>query len=149
VKALGKQLAVDMYGCNFDILNNLEFVKTALLTVIEDAGLTLLNLSYHRFEPQGLTVLALLTEGHLSINTHPELGYAAFDIFVWGDYSRPDTFLPTLRRLLKPEKTKTTHIVRGDFGSQKDMKPRIKVSIAPLRRVRNTSVKVWRFLRNK
>ncbi|HWR45336.1 adenosylmethionine decarboxylase [Sporomusa sp.] len=149
MKALGKHLTVDMYGCSFDSLNNLELVKSAMLAAIAEANMTLLNLSYHKFEPQGLTALALLAESHMSIHTYPELGYAAVDVFTSGDQTRSDKAITVLKSFLKPEKTKTTHIMRGDFGSQKDMKPRIKVSIAPLRRVRNTSARVWRFLRNK
>ncbi|MDF2876721.1 MAG: speH [Sporomusa sp.] len=149
MKVLGKQLTVDMYGCSFDNLNNLELVKNAMLAAVAETNVTLLNLSYHKFEPQGLSVLALLAKSHMSIHTYPELGYAAVDFLICGDQSRSDKALTVLKSFLKPEKTKTTHIMRGDFGSQKDMKPRIKVSIAPLRRVRNTSAKVWRFLRNK
>lgn len=149
MKAIGKHLTVDMYGCNFESLNNLEYIKNVVISSIEQANMTLLNLTYHKFEPQGLTVLALLAESHLSIHTYPELGYAAVDVFTCGDHSRPDKAIAIMKTLLKPEKTKTTNIMRGDFGSQKDMKPRIKVSIAPLRRVRNTSARVWRYIRNK
>ncbi|CVK21708.1 MULTISPECIES: adenosylmethionine decarboxylase [Sporomusa] len=149
MRAIGRHLSVDMYGCNFDNLDNFELIKTAILAAIEEANMTLLNLSYHKFEPQGLTVLALLNHCHISIHTYPELGYAAVDIFSCGDYSRPDRALLVLKKVLKPEKTKTTNFVRGDFGSQKDMKPRIRISIAPLRRVRNTSAKVWSYLRKK
>ena len=149
MRTLGKHLTVDMYGCNVEILNNLEFIKTAMLAAISEANLTLLNLSYHQFESQGVTALALLAESHMSVHTYPKLGYAAVDIFTCGDLSHPEKAVAVLKGFLKPEKTKTTNIMRGDFGSQKDMKPRIKVSIAPLRRVRNTSAKVWRFLRNQ
>ncbi|WP_425059765.1 S-adenosylmethionine decarboxylase proenzyme [Sporomusa carbonis] len=149
MKAIGKHLTIDMYGCTFDSLNNLDFIKTIMLAAVKEANMTLLDLSCHKFEPQGLTVLALLAESHMSIHTYPELGYAAVDVFTCGDHSRPDKAVSLLKSFLKPEKTKTTNIMRGDFGSQKDMKPRIKVSIAPLRRVRNTSAKVWSFLRNK
>ena len=149
MRAIGRHLSVDMYGCNFDNLDNFEIIKAAILAAIEEANMTLLNLSYHKFEPQGLTVLALLNHCHISIHTYPELGYAAVDIFSCGDYSRPDKALLVLKKVLKPEKTKTTNFMRGDFGSQKDMKPRIRISIAPLRRVRNTSAKVWSYLRKK
>ncbi len=149
MRTIGRHLAVDMYGCSFDSLNNLDFIKTAMLAAVEEANMTLLDLSYHKFEPQGLTALALLGQSHMSIHTYPELGYVAVDVFTCGDLSRPDKALSVLKRFLKPEKTKTTNIMRGDFGSQKDMKPRIKVSIAPLRRVRNTSAKVWSYLRKK
>lgn len=149
MKAIGRHVTIDMYGCSFDNLNNLEFIKIALLAAIAEADMTLLNADYHKFEPQGLAALALLTESHMTIHTYPELGYAAIDIFTSGDLNSPEKVLAVLKRFLKPEKTKTTNIMRGDFGSQKDMRPRIKVSIAPLRRVRNTSAKVWRFLRKK
>lgn len=138
-----------MYGCNYENLNNFEFIKTAMLAAISDANLTVQDLVGHHTEPQGLTLIALLGQSHMSVHTYPEQNYAAIDFFTCGDYARPDKALTILKGFLKPEKIRTTTIMRGDFGRQKDMKPRIRVSIAPLRRMRNTSVRVWRFLRNK
>ncbi|VBB08488.1 s-adenosylmethionine decarboxylase [Lucifera butyrica] len=146
MKVIGKHLTVDMYGCSFANLDNLEFIKNAMLTAVSEANMTLLNFSYHKFEPQGLTALALLAESHMSIHTYPELGYAAVDVFTCGDHSRPDRAVSILKGFLKPEKTKTTNIKRGDFGSESDMKPKVRISIAPLRRVRNTGAKVLNFL---
>ena len=145
-KLIGKHLTVDMYGCTFEHLNNLEFIKTATFTAVEEANMTLLNFTYHKFEPQGLTAMVILADGHMSVHTHPELGYAAVDVFTCGDHSRPDKAMQVLARLLQPEKTKTTHVRRGDFGSISDMKPKIKVKVTPMRRVRDTSAKVLRFL---
>jgi len=147
--SVGRHLTIDMYGCSYETINNFEFIKTAMLAAINGANLTLQDLVGHQTEPQGLTVVALLGQSHMSIHTYPELNYAAVDIFTYGDYSRADKALTILKGFLKPEKIRTTNIMRGDFGRQKDMKPRIRVSIAPLRRVRNTSARVWRFLRNK
>lgn len=146
MRMLGKHLTVDMYGCSFDILDNIEYIKTAMTTAVEESNLTLLDFSYYKFDPQGLTALALLAESHMSIHTYPELGYAAVDVFTCGDHTRPDRAIAILKKFLKPEKTKTTTIRRGDFGSENDMKPKVKVSIAPLRRVRNTGARVLRFL---
>lgn len=146
MKVLGKHLTVDMYGCSFEVLDNLDYIKTAMTTAAEESNLTLLDFSYYKFDPQGLTALALLSESHMSIHTYPELGYAAVDVFTCGDLSRPDKAIAILKKFLKPEKTKTTNIRRGDFGSENDMRPKVKVSIAPLRRVRNTGARVLRFL---
>jgi S-adenosylmethionine decarboxylase len=146
MKVIGKHLTVDMYGCSFDVLDDLDFVKNAMLTAVEEAKMTLLEFSYHKFEPQGLTALALLAESHMSIHTYPELGYAAIDVFTCGDQSRPDKAVAVLKRFLKPEKTKTTNIKRGDFGSESDMKPKTKIRIAPIRRVKNTGAKMLNFL---
>ncbi|SDF84390.1 S-adenosylmethionine decarboxylase [Sporolituus thermophilus DSM 23256] len=149
MKVIGKHLTVDMYGCSFEVLDDLEFVKSAMITAVKEANMTLLDFSSYKFEPQGLTALALLAESHMSIHTYPELGYAAVDVFTCGDHSRPDKAVAVLKSFLKPEKTKTTNIKRGDFGAEKDMKPKVSVSIAPLRRVRNTGARVLNFLRTK
>ncbi len=146
MKIIGKHLTVDMYGCSFENLNDPDFIKDALSQAVKEANMTLLNFTHHKFEPQGVTALALLAESHMSIHTYPEMGYAAVDVFTCGDHSQPDKAVQALSRLLRPEKTKTTSIRRGDFGSVSDMKPRIKVKITPLRRVRDASGKVFRFL---
>jgi len=146
MKLVGKHLTVDMYGCSFENLNNPEFIKSALLAAAKEANIILLDFISYKSEPHGLTAFALLEEGHISIHTYPELGYAAIDVFTCGNHSHPDNAVKLLRRWLKPEKTKTTHIKRGDFGSENDMKPKVKVSIAPLRRVRNTGARMLRFL---
>ena len=146
MKVIGKHITVDMYGCSFESLNNLDFIKNAILTAVSEAHMTLLDFTSYKFEPQGLTALALLAESHMSIHTYPELGYAAVDVFTCGDHSRPDKAVTVLKHILKPQKTKTTNIKRGDFGLESDMKPRVKVSMAPMRRVRDTGVRVLNFL---
>jgi S-adenosylmethionine decarboxylase len=42
-----------------------------------------------------------------------------------------------LKKLMKPEKIRITYLKRGDFGTVKDVKPRIKIRIAPLRPLRS------------
>lgn len=149
MKVIGKHLTVDMYGCSFENLDSSEYIKSAMMTAVEEANMTLLDLTFHKFQPQGLTALALLAESHMSIHTYPELGYAAVDVFTCGDHSRPDKAVSVLKRFLKPERMKVTNIRRGDFGTERDMKPKTKMSAGPLTRVRTTSARVLRFLRSK
>lgn len=146
MKVIGRHLTVDMYGCKFDSLNNLDYIKEAMLAAIKEGNMTLLNLSSHQFQPQGLTALALLEESHMSVHTYPELGYAAVDVFTCGDHTRPDKAVSMLKQFLKPERMKVTNIRRGDFGTLSDMKPKVKTSAGPLTRVRSTSAKVLHFL---
>lgn len=146
MKIIGKHITVDMYGCSFESLDNMDFVKNAMLTAVNEAQMTLLDFTSHKFEPQGLTALALLAESHMSIHTYPELGYAAVDVFTCGDHSRPDKAVAILKDFLKPTKVKTTNIRRGDFGSVTDMKPKIKVNANPMRRVRDTGTKMLKLL---
>jgi len=82
---VGFHFIIEMGGCSNKDLNDLQFVKNALVTAISMAELTLLGEISHRFEPQGITAIALLAESHFSIHTWPEYGYAGADLFTCGD----------------------------------------------------------------
>ena len=143
---IGKHLTIDMYGCIFKTLDDVDFVKETMLAAVKEGNMTLLNFTCHKFEPQGLTILALLAEGHMSVHTYPTMSYTAVDIFTIGEQSSPNQSIRVLKQSFKPEKIKTTNIKRGDVGSLSDMKPKIKLSTTPMRRVRDTSAKVFKFL---
>ena len=51
-----------------------------------------------------------------------------------------------MRSFFKPDKTKTTLLKRGDFTSAKEIKPKVKTHVAPLRKIHNTGAKVIRIL---
>lgn len=117
-----------------------------MLAAISEGNMSLLDFSSHQLPPQRLTALALLEESHMSVHTYPELGYAAVDVFTCSDHSRPDKSVAVLKQFFKPERMKITNIRRGDFGTERDMKPKVKTSAGPLTRVRSTSAKVLHFL---
>ncbi|WP_094555082.1 adenosylmethionine decarboxylase [Synechococcus sp. 1G10] len=87
---VGKHCILELYNCDSKKLNDEAFLRDAITTAAKRAGATLLNLITHRFEPQGVTGLALLAESHISIHTWPESGYAAVDVFTCGDHTMPE-----------------------------------------------------------
>ena len=87
---VGKHCILELYGCDQRKLDDEAFLRTTITTAAKRAGATLLNLITHRFEPQGVTGLALLAESHISIHTWPEAGYAAVDVFTCGDHTMPE-----------------------------------------------------------
>ena len=54
------------------------------------ANATVLDLISNKFEPQGVTAIALLAESHISIHTWPESNYSAVDIFTCGRNMMPE-----------------------------------------------------------
>lgn len=87
---VGLHCILELYKCPSDLLDDMALVQDAMRKAAHHAGSTLLNEVCHRFEPQGVTALALLAESHISIHTWPELGYAAVDVFTCGDTADPE-----------------------------------------------------------
>jgi S-adenosylmethionine decarboxylase len=87
---VGKHCILELYACDSARLDDEAFLRDTITAAAKRAGATLLNLITHRFEPQGVTGLALLAESHISIHTWPESGYAAVDVFTCGDHTMPE-----------------------------------------------------------
>ena len=97
---VGKHCILELYDCDQSKLDDEAFLRTTITMAAKRAGATLLNLITHRFEPQGVTGLALLAESHISIHTWPENGYAAVDVFTCGDHTMPESACEHLSREL-------------------------------------------------
>ena len=81
---------LELYRCDYEKLNDESFLRCTLNTAAKIANATVLNLISNKFEPQGVTAIALLAESHLSIHTWPEAHYSAVDIFTCGQNMKPD-----------------------------------------------------------
>nr|Q7V9U7.2 RecName: Full=S-adenosylmethionine decarboxylase proenzyme; Short=AdoMetDC; Short=SAMDC; Contains: RecName: Full=S-adenosylmethionine decarboxylase beta chain; Contains: RecName: Full=S-adenosylmethionine decarboxylase alpha chain; Flags: Precursor [Prochlorococcus marinus subsp. marinus str. CCMP1375] len=95
---VGKHCILELYGCDQYKLNDEAFVRTSLTAASKIAGAKLLNMITHRFQPQGITGLALLAESHISIHTWPESRYAAIDVFTCGNQTMPEKACNLLAR---------------------------------------------------
>ena len=76
-----KHLLLELYRCDCEKLNDESFLRCILNRAAKLANATVLNLISNKFEPQGVTAIALLAESHISIHTWPESNYSAVDIF--------------------------------------------------------------------
>ena len=56
-----------------------EFYEKIFYKISKKAKVELLKISSHKFEPQGFTSVALLSESHMSFHTFPERGVVSFD----------------------------------------------------------------------
>ena len=85
-----KHFLLELYGCDYEKLNDESFLSYTLNNAAKLANATVLNLITNKFEPQGVTAIALLAESHLSIHTWPEAHYSAVDIFTCGQNMKPE-----------------------------------------------------------
>ncbi len=84
-----KHILFELRGCPSDLLDDSEFITLALQVAAVHAKSKLIDINFHKFEPQGVTGLALLADSHISIHTWPEKNLAMCDIFTCGVDSYP------------------------------------------------------------
>lgn len=104
---------VDLYGGS--ALDDIRTVERCLLRCVERSGDTLLHIRLHPLEADGgLSGVAMLAKGHISIHTWPERGYAAVDVFMCGR-ARPQESIEVLRETFAPERCVAHELVRGSL----------------------------------
>jgi S-adenosylmethionine decarboxylase len=113
--ATGKHCLLDASGCSFDILNEPENLERLIALAANVAGATVLHIRTEKFEPQGVTVVAVLSESHISIHTYPELGVFMADIFTCGDVCDPEKAGRYLISQLQPKQSSLRMIERGQY----------------------------------
>ena len=94
---------LELYRCDYEKLNDESFLRCTLNRSAKLAKATVLNLISNKFEPQGVTAIALLAESHISIHTWPESQYSAVDIFTCGKNMMPELASQYLIETLKAE----------------------------------------------
>jgi S-adenosylmethionine decarboxylase proenzyme len=94
VKISGKHMICDIKEIkNLELLHDISRIKELLDMICEKYNFTILKKVEHAFQPQGLTLLYLLSESHISIHTFPEKRYLALDIYTCREYSNNDVYL--------------------------------------------------------
>jgi len=81
----GEHLILDLYDCDPEILDDYEGLEAILREALVISKATVLQVIGHKFDPVGVTLLALLAESHASIHTWPPENYAAVDVYTCGD----------------------------------------------------------------
>ncbi|MDC3168295.1 adenosylmethionine decarboxylase [Prochlorococcus sp. AH-716-D22] len=103
-----KHFLLELYRCDFEKINDESFLRCTLNNAAKLANAQVLNLISNKFEPQGVTAIALLAESHLSIHTWPEAHYSAVDIFTCGQNMKPEISCKYLIQALMAEE----HLLR-------------------------------------
>ena len=110
-----KHILFTLKGCLHSVLNDEEFIRDCMYNASKHCNSKLLALHSHKFEPQGVTAVAMLAESHISIHTWPERGAAVCDVFTCGDHTKPETGVEYLKNILG-----ATNIICDEFVRQLD-----------------------------
>ncbi len=111
--ALGTHLLVELRDCNPAILRSLENVRDALVSAAKEAKATIIDISFHEFNPFGISGMVVIAESHLSIHTWPEYNYAAVDIFTCGDVIKPEVAAASIIERFESKSPSMVEMKRG------------------------------------
>ncbi|MCU1679377.1 MAG: speH [Amycolatopsis sp.] len=109
----GRHVLAELGGIAPELLDDVEFLRSALWSAVTEAGATVCDMLDHRFEPQGVTVLAMLAESHASIHTYPELGAVFIDVFTCGDRADPEQAVRLFAAALGTDPVALSTVRRG------------------------------------
>ncbi len=115
-KYAGTHLLIEFWGSNVpQEPKNLERVlKKAALEANTDP----LKTAIHKFEPQGITGVVILSESHISLHYWPEIGYTSLDVFTCGKKSKPYKALEYLKKAFTPQRVEVQEIKRGKLDKK-------------------------------
>ena len=110
-KYAGIHLLAEFWGGK--IIENPKEIEKILITAAKKSGNTPLEVTIHKFSPQGITGVVLLAESHIALHSWSEFNYLAIDIFTCGDKAKPEKALEYLKKKFKPKKVVIQKITRG------------------------------------
>lgn len=133
MKALGRQILVEYYDCDANLINDVDHVERVLLDGTTLAKATIISHNFHKFSPHGVSGTVVIAESHVAIHTWPEYGYAAVDIFTCGETIDPWVIQEHIKEHFKSANVSSMELKRGLFkvepGEELLFKPKESASL--------------------
>ena len=108
VKKVGEHITLDIIGTKNEYTPF--FFEKLVYKIAKKAKVTVLEISKHKFEPQGFTLVALLAESHMSFHTFPEKEIISFDFFTCAKVS-PSVAIDIIKKEIEHKR-----IVKKEFN---------------------------------
>ena len=115
---VGEHIILDFLGVKKDYAPS--FYEKIIYKIAKAAKVEILNVSTHKFEPQGFTLVALLSESHFSFHTFPERGVISFDFFTCGKV-HPKIALKILKKEIQHDRVVTKSFDRSNVSLYDDI----------------------------
>lgn len=116
MQSLGKQLIVEMYGCEKTLLDDPIHSERILVEAANRSGATVIQPFFHHFSPHGVSGVVVIAESHIAIHTWPEYAYCAVDIFTCGSQVRTDDILDYVREAFHATECTVMEVKRGTLN---------------------------------
>ncbi len=113
MKALGRHLIAEFYGCSKELLNSPEKIEQIMCSAAQRASATIINSIFHPFQPYGVSGVIVIAESHFAIHTWPEYKFASIDLYTCGEDVNPWIAYNYLCEIFKPQHSSIMELKRG------------------------------------
>ncbi|WP_147803612.1 adenosylmethionine decarboxylase [Alkalicoccus halolimnae] len=110
---MGRHVIAELWQCNIDRLNDVTFIERTFVNAALEAGAEVREVAFHKFAPQGVSGVVIISESHLTIHSFPEHGYASIDVYTCGDIIDPNVASDYIARELGAGKSEVVEVPRG------------------------------------
>ncbi|MBS4173783.1 adenosylmethionine decarboxylase [Bacillus sp. FJAT-49736] len=124
METMGRHVISELWGCDFEKLNNMEFIERTFVDAALKSGAEIREVAFHKFAPQGVSGVVIISESHLTIHSFPEHGYASIDVYTCGNLD-PNIAANYIAESLGAETRETIELPRG-MGSVQVKQTNIK-----------------------
>ena len=112
METMGRHVIAELWQCDFDKLNDMDYIEQTFVDAALKSGAEVREVAFHKFAPQGVSGVVIISESHLTIHSFPEHGYASVDVFTCGDLD-PTIAADYIAKALGSKASEVTEILRG------------------------------------
>lgn len=112
METMGRHVISELWGCDFDKLNNMDFIEKTFVDAALKSGAEIREVAFHKFAPQGVSGVVIISESHLTIHSFPEHGYASIDVYTCGNLD-PNIAADYIAESLNAQTRETMELPRG------------------------------------
>jgi S-adenosylmethionine decarboxylase len=106
-RVVGRHIYANLYNCrNVDLLKDPVRLERLIREAARRGNMTLLDVKAWKIG-EGVSIVGIVLESHITIHTWPEYGFATVDVYSCGDHTNPDAAFEYIVERLQPEKITT------------------------------------------
>ena len=112
METIGRHVISELWGCNLITLNDVNRIEKIFVDAALRSGAEVREVTFHKFAPQGVSGVVIISESHLTIHSFPEHGYASIDVYTCGELD-PNIAVNYIAEALHAKKRECIEIPRG------------------------------------
>ncbi|GKW46739.1 MULTISPECIES: adenosylmethionine decarboxylase [unclassified Planococcus (in: firmicutes)] len=112
METMGRHVIAELWQCDFDKLNDMDYIEQTFVDAALKSGAEIREVAFHKFAPQGVSGVVIISESHLTIHSFPEHGYASVDVYTCGDLD-PTIAAEYIAKALNSQASEVTELPRG------------------------------------